>query len=290
MTTSYRTNYSNGYVVEYKVDGPPCSSWLLLPAENLWSEGMRGFLYTVALAYLFMGIAIASDMFMCSIEVITSKKRKVVLWDEERQEKVEREVLLWNETVANLTLMALGSSAPEILLATGEMVGDLDDREPRDALGTFTIIGSAAFNLLIITAVCVMSVPTGEVKTIKELGVFIVTSIWSIWAYVWMLIVVQYISPGQIDPWEAWVTLGYLPLFVFMSYLTDRGCCCAKRKVEGVDSEEDQEVSTSANYPSPAMIRAFCFCYTEPSFISRQSKLIVYFPDSSPATASHKLP
>ncbi|XP_070172870.1 sodium/calcium exchanger 2-like isoform X8 [Littorina saxatilis] len=241
MTTSYRTNYSNGYVVEYKVDGPPCSSWLLLPAENLWSEGMRGFLYTVALAYLFMGIAIASDMFMCSIEVITSKKRKVVLWDEERQEKVEREVLLWNETVANLTLMALGSSAPEILLATGEMVGDLDDREPRDALGTFTIIGSAAFNLLIITAVCVMSVPTGEVKTIKELGVFIVTSIWSIWAYVWMLIVVQYISPGQIDPWEAWVTLGYLPLFVFMSYLTDRGCCCAKRKVEGVDSEEDQE-------------------------------------------------
>ncbi|XP_070172834.1 sodium/calcium exchanger 2-like isoform X3 [Littorina saxatilis] len=275
MTTSYRTNYSNGYVVEYKVDGPPCSSWLLLPAENLWSEGMRGFLYTVALAYLFMGIAIASDMFMCSIEVITSKKRKVVLWDEERQEKVEREVLLWNETVANLTLMALGSSAPEILLATGEMVGDLDDREPRDALGTFTIIGSAAFNLLIITAVCVMSVPTGEVKTIKELGVFIVTSIWSIWAYVWMLIVVQYISPGQIDPWEAWVTLGYLPLFVFMSYLTDRGCCCAKRKVEGVDSEEDQEASLEHSLPYHRQLLRCLGCLSVRSLNQRSASVPV---------------
>nr|KAG5709932.1 hypothetical protein BaRGS_029974 [Batillaria attramentaria] len=72
---------------------------------------------------------------MCSIEVITSKKRKVVLWDEERQEKVEREVLLWNETVANLTLMALGSSAPEILLATVETIARLSSDQAEDALG-----------------------------------------------------------------------------------------------------------------------------------------------------------
>ncbi|XP_076443822.1 sodium/calcium exchanger 2-like isoform X2 [Babylonia areolata] len=243
MSTEFRTNYSHGYVVEYLDSGEErCSSWLLIPAENLWPEAFRGFLYILALAYFFMGIAIASDVFMCSIEVITSKKRKVVRWDEERQEKVEREVLLWNETVANLTLMALGSSAPEILLATGEMVGDIDERGAKDALGTFTIIGSAAFNLLIITAVCVLSVPTGQVKSIKELGVFIVTSIWSIWAYVWMLLVVRYITPGEIDPWEAWLTLAFLPLFVIIAYFTDRGWCCSgKKKIEGVDNEDDAD-------------------------------------------------
>ena len=246
MPREYRTNYTRGYVVEYLADHEEhCTSWILLPAENLWSEGVRGVLYIMALVYIFIGVAIASDAFMSSIEVITSKKRKVVRWDEERQEKVEREVLLWNETVANLTLMALGSSAPEILLATGEMVGDLNLRTPKDALGTFTIIGSAAFNLLVITAVCVLSVPTGEVKSIKEVGVFIVTSIWSIWAYVWMLLVVKFITPGQIDLWEAWVTLAYLPLFVFMAYLTDRGWCCSK-KVEGLPADDDDSVSSSS--------------------------------------------
>lgn len=33
--------------------------------------------------------------------------------------------------------------------------------------------GSAAFNLLIITAVCIMAVPEGEVKSISEFAVFI---------------------------------------------------------------------------------------------------------------------
>jgi len=33
--------------------------------------------------------------------------------------------MVWNETVANLTLMALGSSAPEILLSVLQTLKDL---------------------------------------------------------------------------------------------------------------------------------------------------------------------
>ena len=36
-------------------------------------------------------------------------------------ETTVKTVRIWNETVANLTLMALGSSAPEILLAVIEV-------------------------------------------------------------------------------------------------------------------------------------------------------------------------
>jgi len=39
------------------------------------------------------------------------------LFDKDNQEKYKIEIEVWNETVANLTLMALGSSAPEILLS-----------------------------------------------------------------------------------------------------------------------------------------------------------------------------
>jgi solute carrier family 8 (sodium/calcium exchanger) len=56
------------------------------------------------------------------------------------------EVLVWNETVANLTLMALGSSAPEIMLAIIEQALLLG-KEQGDSLGVFTIIGSAGSNM-----------------------------------------------------------------------------------------------------------------------------------------------
>ena len=39
---------------------------------------------------------------------------------------VETKVNVWNPTVANLTLMALGSSAPEIMLAVLETIINLE--------------------------------------------------------------------------------------------------------------------------------------------------------------------
>lgn len=217
-------SYTNGHVVEYYWNSSGrCSSWILLPAENLWPRWLRGILYLTAMFYLFVGIAIVSDVFMCSIEVITSKQRTVYKWDPEKKETVKKEVLIWNETVANLTLMALGSSAPEILLNIGEAVQNLNNTVREDSLGTFTIIGSAAFNLLIITAVCITSVKSFEVKKIKEFGVFMLTSIWSIFAYLWVSFVVLAHTPGEVQAWEAWVTLGFFPLLVFSAYCQDNG-------------------------------------------------------------------
>jgi solute carrier family 8 (sodium/calcium exchanger) len=238
------TNFSNGYVVEIiPSDGEHCTSWLLLPAENLWHVGIRATLYVLAMLYLFLGIAIVSDVFMCSIEVITSKKRTIVRWDEEKQEKVEIKVLVWNETVANLTLMALGSSAPEIMLAVITTCSSLGKDQNKNDLGTFTIIGSAAFNLLMITGICIVSVPHPQVKKIKEQGVFVVTTLWSLWAYIWMLLVVQFISPNEVTITEAFVTLGFFPVMVIMAYCQDNGWWCHKCKKNSVSAEENEVVS-----------------------------------------------
>lgn len=240
MVFEHRTDYSKGYVVEYLDSNTSkrCNEFILLPAENLWNEGVRGFLYLLATLYLFLGVAIASDIFMNSIEVMTSKKRSIVKLDPERG-PVTIEVLVWNETVANLTLMALGSSAPEILLAVIEQALLLG-KEQGDSLGVFTIIGSAAFNLFIITSICIISVPSPDVKFIKEFGVFLTTTFYSIFAYVWMLLVIQYISPGEIEPWEAWVTVGYMPVFVLHSYAQDSGWWFYKCKSKSSVSDQSQ--------------------------------------------------
>lgn len=80
------------------------------------------------------------------------------------------EVRIWNDTVANLTLMALGSSAPEILLSCIEIVGNNFNA---GTLGPGTIVGSAAFNLLVICAVCIMAIPNGETRTIRLFSVWL---------------------------------------------------------------------------------------------------------------------
>ena len=73
--------------------------------------------------------------------------------------------LTWNPTIANLSLMALGSSAPEILLSVIEI---MTSGFYAGELGPSTIVGSAAFNMLVISAVCVIAIPDGEGRYIKE--------------------------------------------------------------------------------------------------------------------------
>jgi solute carrier family 8 (sodium/calcium exchanger) len=80
----------------------------------------RAIIYFLAICYLFLGISIVSDRFMASIEVITSQEKEVTVTKPDG-EKVTFTVQIWNETVSNLTLMALGSSAPEIMLSVIEV-------------------------------------------------------------------------------------------------------------------------------------------------------------------------
>jgi len=115
--------------------------------------------------------------------------------------------------------MALGSSAPEILLSIIEIMGN---RFESGDLGPGTIVGSAAFNLLIIIAICVYVIPTGEVRKIKHLWVFFVTATWSVFAYVWLLIILSVSSPGLVEFWEALVTFLFFFATVGTAYLADR--------------------------------------------------------------------
>ncbi|KAG0431661.1 hypothetical protein HPB47_021601 [Ixodes persulcatus] len=104
-----------------------CTDGLLLPFldESSWSREGRSFVYLLGLLYCFLGVAIIADVFMCAIEKITSKTRRITLSAQVPGAQPDViEVKVWNETVANLTLMALGSSAPEILLAIIEIMGN----------------------------------------------------------------------------------------------------------------------------------------------------------------------
>jgi len=178
----------------------------------------RAVLYFALLAWCFLGVAIISDVFMTAIETITSRREVRLL-------HCGREVVVksWNATVANLSLMALGSSAPEILLSVIETIGD---NFYSGDLGPSTIVGSAAFNLLVIIAVCVFVIPVGESRTIKQLGPYFVTASFSVLAYVWLIIILAIISPDVVEVWEGVLTFCFFPLLVVIAYMADIGMLC----------------------------------------------------------------
>jgi solute carrier family 8 (sodium/calcium exchanger) len=193
---------------------------LVLPlfgdSEKDWPNAIRVILYLMGLGWTFLGIAIISDVFMNGIEKVTSWKKRVKDKDTGRTVTI----YVWNATVANLTLMALGSSAPEILLSLIEITAD---NMFLGELGAGTIVGSAAFNLLIISAVCVCAIPEPEVRYIQQTSVYIITASCSVLAYMWLMFILMATSPNVCEVWEALLTLIFCPLLVLAAYWADKG-------------------------------------------------------------------
>jgi len=220
-------------------EGINCDHGLIIP---LWpgTEDMgpgdrfgRGLLYAVFMLYLFIGVAIVSDKFMESIEMITAQEKELSVKDPRTGKTQVIIVKVWNETVANLTLMALGSSAPEIMLSVIEIwakefkAGDL---------GPGTIVGSAAFNLFMIIGLCMYVIPDDEVRKIKHLRVFLITATWSVFAYIWLYVILGAISYGKVESWEGIVTFLFFPATVWTAWVAERRLFCYKWLAKAEDS------------------------------------------------------
>ena len=212
-----RIGRPGGYIDEYTDKETFCHSWVLFPGLSLLPDAALGICYLLFLFWLFMGIAILADLFMEAIETITSKSEIVQVPDSDGN-LISVEKMFWNPTIANLTLMALGSSAPEIILSIADTMGTLG--EVPSELGPQAIVGSAAFNLLVISAVSIVAV--SEPKAVKMVGVFLTTAIMSTWAYIWFFLTLVVISPGVVELWEAAITLGFMLILVALAYGCDK--------------------------------------------------------------------
>jgi solute carrier family 8 (sodium/calcium exchanger) len=176
-----------------------------------------GIVYVFLLLWSFLGVATVSDVFMSAIEVITSKEKEITSKGDDGEDRVIR-IKLWNDTVANLTLMALGSSAPEILLSIIELLGN---EWYSGELGPSTVVGSAAFNLFVISAVCIYAIPTGELRYVIGTKVYAITAFFSVFAYLWLLVILKGTSADRVEIWEGVVTFLMFPFLVALAYAVD---------------------------------------------------------------------
>jgi len=191
------------------------------PVTSDWETGWEGtggdllrvLWYFIQLMWAFSGVAIIADIFMTAIEEIT-----MATYVKTGKDGKKRVCKVWNDTVANLSLMALGSSAPEIMLNVLDILfgnfflGDL---------GPSTIVGSAAFNLLVILGICVYSVGD-EPKFIENTKVYAVTASFSIFAYLWLLVILIFWTPDVITVAEGVLTFSFFFLVLGLAYSADK--------------------------------------------------------------------
>jgi len=146
--------------------------------------------------------------------------------------------------------MALGSSAPEILLSvieTGKNLGKCPGE-----LGPSTIVGSAAFNLLVISAVAIYSVNESNdaeakskapemkgVKKIDDMGVFAITATFSVFSYIWLYIVLM---DQNVTKNEAIITFILFFVLIFFSYGADKFNKIQKDKNKVKEGAGEEEV------------------------------------------------
>ena len=129
--------------------------------------------------------------------------------------------------------MALGSSAPEIILNIYETLITLGSTPGE--LGASTIVGSGAFNFLVISGVSIYAVHEGNddrdegelaeddtpkgVKKIYDMGVFTITCATSVFAYIWVFIALR---DFEVTPFEAYVTLFMMIALLAAAYSADK--------------------------------------------------------------------
>jgi hypothetical protein len=79
----------------------------------------------------------------------------------------------------------------------------------------------AGFNLLVISAVSIIAIGD-TIKKIDDMGVFITTAVFSVFAYVWMFYCLSINSPGEVDTTEAYLTFGYFFVLLILAFTADK--------------------------------------------------------------------
>lgn len=102
-----------------------CQSYLIFSGETSLGDHFRTFLYFLGLAYCFFGLSAITARFFKSMENVVKHTRKVVEVDPVTKTEIIRHEKVWNYTIADISLLAFGTSFPQISLATIDALQNL---------------------------------------------------------------------------------------------------------------------------------------------------------------------
>lgn len=157
--------------------------------SNVFDNEFSLILYIIGVIYMFVAIAVVCDeLFVPALEEIASDNHLNLSMD-----------------VAGATLMAAGGSAPELFTS---LIGTFQESE----VGFGTIVGSAVFNVLFVIGMC--AIFSKELLTLTWWPLARDCTYYTIGLST-LAMFCGYISPGEIQAWEAGVLF-----FMYIGYVT----------------------------------------------------------------------
>jgi len=168
--------------------------------------------------------------------------------------------LKMEEDVQGATLLAVGSSSPELFTA---LIGAI--LYPEANVGPSTNVGSAVFNLCVIIGLSAIFAP----RSVKlQMVPFLRDSICYMVGLVILYMSYAVVTPGSMDIIESIVLVAWWALYAFFVYRTDllkaRCCCCipeaekenVEHEMEPVDDDEAADaMGAEAERPGQSVIR-----------------------------------
>lgn len=125
MTTAHNHTAEVVHGISNILAPPTCESYMFLRAEAALPVWFRTFLYLLAVAYCFIGLSAITGRFFRSMETVVKQTRKVVDIDPYTKSETVRYEKVWNYTIADISLLAFGTSFPQISLATIDAIRNL---------------------------------------------------------------------------------------------------------------------------------------------------------------------
>jgi len=102
-----------------------------------------------------------------------------------------------------------------------------------------------------------------------------VTTTSSVFAYVWLVIILTRISPNEVDWWEALLTFLFFPVLVITAYCTDKHCFRRHHSAQRAAGIDDDERVTSEK-PDGKAETGFCELLTLSSMLYSRSTLTTH--------------
>jgi len=158
----------SGYVEQFGENADFCSSPLFLPGFALLAPVVSSVLLVGLLVFLFVGVNVLVEKLLDAVAEITGVTAEVFIKEKGEGKVLRLEEPVWREGIAYVTLLAVAAAAPEIFLC---FYSTFKDRHPgsqlkSSAIGPLTLIGSAAFNLLIVGAISMVA--TAKPQKVKN--------------------------------------------------------------------------------------------------------------------------
>lgn len=125
MASLVKESVGSGQQISNITGTGKCESYLIFSSEtSLWGS-FRIFLYFMGLAYCFIGLSAITARFFRSMENVVKHSRKVVEIDPHTNTEIIRYEKVWNFTIADISLLAFGTSFPQISLATIDAIRNI---------------------------------------------------------------------------------------------------------------------------------------------------------------------